>query len=110
MARTIEARAGVVGIGDLTERTGWSSTRLTETFREQVGVTPKRFARIIRFRRALELVIERDGPLSKVALEAGYYDQPHFNAEFREMSGFTPSGYRAAHRFPESPSLVEQPR
>lgn len=107
MTRTIEGQAGDVGIGDLTERTGWSSTRLTETFRTQVGVTPKRFARIMRFRRALELVVTHEGPLSEVALDAGYYDQPHFNAEFREMSGFTPSGYRAAHRFPESPSLVE---
>lgn len=107
MARTIERRQGIVGIGDLTEQTGWSSTRLTETFRAHVGVTPKRFARIIRFRRALELVVSHEGPLSRVALEAGYYDQPHFNAEFREMSGFTPSGYRTAHRFPESPSLVE---
>lgn len=107
MARTIERREGDVGIGDLTEQTGWSSTRLTETFRAQVGVTPKRFARIMRFRRALDLVLAHEGPLSEVALEAGYYDQPHFNAEFRELSGFTPSGYRAAHRFPDSPSLVE---
>lgn len=107
MARTIERHEGVVRIGELTERTGWSSTRLTETFRAQVGVTPKRFARIVRFRRALELVVGHEGPLSEVALDAGYYDQPHFNAEFREMSGFTPSAYRAAHRFPESPSLVE---
>lgn len=109
MARTIERRAGIVRIGELTERTGWSSTRLTETFRAQVGVTPKRFARIVRFRRALDLVVRHEGPLSEVALDAGYYDQPHFNAEFREMSGFTPSAYRAAHRFPESPSLVESP-
>jgi AraC-like DNA-binding protein len=105
---TIERRAGALSIGGLAERTGWSVTRLTETFRTQVGLTPKRFARIVRFRRALDLLIERDGPLVDVALEAGYYDQPHFNGEFREMSGFTPSAYRTAHRFPRSASLAEQ--
>ena len=107
MNDVIEARAGRVSIGDLTDRTGWSRTRMNEAFRAQVGVSPKRLARIHRFRRALDLVMEGDGPLSAVALEAGYYDQSHFNGEFREMSGFSPSAYRAAHRFPESPSLAE---
>jgi AraC-like DNA-binding protein len=105
---TIEKRAGALSIGELVERTGWSTTRFTETFRAQVGLTPKRFARIVRFRRALDLVIEGDGRLVDVALDAGYYDQPHFNAEFRELSGFTPSAYRTAHRFPASASLAEQ--
>lgn len=107
MAGAIERHAGVVSIGELIERTGWSVTRLTERFRDQVGVTPKRFARVLRFRHALELVIEGGARLSDIALRTGYYDQSHFNAEFREMSGFTPSGYRAARRFPESPSLAE---
>jgi AraC-like DNA-binding protein len=107
MSRAIEGRAGDVSIRDLTEHTGWSRSRMQAAFRAQVGVSPKRLARIHRFRRALGLVMESDGPLSEVALVAGYYDQPHFNGEFREMSGFTPSAYRAAHRFPESPSLAE---
>ncbi len=109
MSRTIEKRGGNVSIGDLTQRTGWSRTRMHAAFRAQVGVSAKRLARIHRFRRALDLVMEGDGPLSDIALQAGYYDQPHFNGEFREMSGFTPSAYRAAHRFPESPSLAEHP-
>lgn len=107
MSDAIEARAGDVSIRDLTRRTGWSRTRMNEAFRAQVGVSPKRLARIHRFRRALGLVMETDRSFSDVALEAGYYDQSHFNGEFREMSGFTPSAYRAAHRFPESPSLAE---
>lgn len=107
MSGAIEARAGDVSIRALTERTGWSRTRIHAAFRAQVGVSPKRLARIHRFRRALGLVMETEGPLSEVAFEAGYYDQSHFNGEFREMSGFTPSAYRVAHRFPESPSLAE---
>jgi AraC-like DNA-binding protein len=107
MVRALEARHGGVPVGELAEEIGWSRTRLTQTFRRHVGVTPKHFARILRFRRALALVQEPDSPLSGVALDAGYYDQPHFNAEFREMSGVTPSAFREARRFPESPSLAE---
>jgi hypothetical protein len=41
--------------------------------------------------------------LARVALDAGYYDQPHMNAEFREMAGLTPRQFRAGRRYPETP-------
>ncbi|MFC5537562.1 hypothetical protein ACFPQ1_24810 [Rhodocytophaga aerolata] len=30
-----------------------------------------------------------------MALELGYYDQAHFNNEFKQFSGFTPRTYRS---------------
>jgi AraC-like DNA-binding protein len=45
--------------------------------------------------------------LAGVALAAGYYDQPHMNAEFRELSGFSPREFLAARRYPESVSVAE---
>lgn len=107
MVRELERRSGAVAIGPLRERTGWSKTRLTSRFRDQIGVTPKTFARVLRFRRALELVHREKGELSDIALAGGYYDQPHFNAEFRQLSGFTPTEYQARRRYPESVSLAE---
>jgi AraC-like DNA-binding protein len=107
MAREIERTGGTTPIGELRARTGWSKTRLTHTFREQVGVRPKTLARIVRFRRALDMVTRGAVPLSRIALDAGYYDQPHFNAEFRELAGVTPGDYRSRLRFPESASLAE---
>jgi AraC-like DNA-binding protein len=107
VSRSMERSHGMASIGDLTERSGWSSTRLVETFRRQVGVPPKRFARIMRFQHALGLVTTGRAPLSGIALEAGYCDQSHFNGDFREMSGLTPTAYRAALRFPGSANLAE---
>jgi AraC-like DNA-binding protein len=107
VAGEIERLGGTVPIGRLRERTGWSKTRLTETFRRQIGVTPKVLARIVRFRRALAMVGHPGRTLSGIALAAGYYDQPHFNAEFRALSGFTPGEYRARLRFPDSVNLAE---
>lgn len=103
----IAAREGRVRIGDLQERSGLPRTALTDRFRAQVGVTPKRFARIARFRRALDLVRAGDLPLVEVALSSGYYDQPHLNREFREMSGFSPTAYQDLIRFPDSASVAE---
>lgn len=125
LAGEIERHAGAVSIGRLRERAGLSRTRLAERFREQVGVTPKLYARIRRFHSALRLLhrgaaifgddggpVARAGvtpppSLSRLALAAGYYDQPHMNAEFRELGGMTPVEYLRAHRYPGSASLAE---
>lgn len=103
----LERQAGTIPIATLRGHTGWSKTRFNTTFREQVGVPPKTLARILRFRRALELIDRARAPLSEIALAAGYYDQPHFNAEFRELSGFAPREYLARVRYPESVNLAE---
>ena len=55
-------------------------------------MAPKLYARIVRFSRAVEL-LAAGGALTDVALAAGYYDQPHMNADFRELSGLTPRAF-----------------
>jgi AraC-like DNA-binding protein len=111
-ASEIERQGGAVSIGALRERTGWSKSRLAERFKEQIGVPPKVLARIVRFRRALVRLHRQgeEGSLADLALASGYYDQPHFNAEFRELAGFSPGDYLAASRYPESVSLAEPAR
>ncbi len=89
-AAQIERSGGAVPIRHLRSETGWSKARLVAAFRDQIGVAPKLYARIVRFSRAAELLQAGGGPLIDVALAAGYYDQPHMNAEFRELSGLTP--------------------
>jgi methylphosphotriester-DNA--protein-cysteine methyltransferase len=107
IAAEIERSGGAVSIAALRERTGQTKTRLTTAFREQIGVPPKLYARIHRFRRVLALMDEAAGPLADIALAAGYYDQPHMNAEFRELSGFTPRDFLAATRYAGSTSIAE---
>lgn len=96
-AAQIEQSGGAVPIALLRSETGWSKTRLVSAFRDQIGVAPKLYARIVRFSRAAEL-LAAGGTLSDVALSAGYYDQPHMNAEFRELSGLTPRAFAALDR------------
>jgi methylphosphotriester-DNA--protein-cysteine methyltransferase len=107
MAAEIERRAGAVSIAALRERIGHSKTRIVNAFREQIGVTPKLYARIHRFRRVLALLNAEPESLADVALTAGYYDQPHMNAEFRELSGFSPREFLAARRYTGSTSIAE---
>jgi AraC-like DNA-binding protein len=106
-AEEIRLRQGVVAIEKLGRVSGWSRTRFTSVFREQVGLPPKTFARVHRFERALRDVTRGELRLSDIALDAGYYDQAHFNRDFREFAGVTPSAYRARLRFPKSRSTAE---
>jgi AraC-like DNA-binding protein len=104
-AAQVERFRGSLPIGPLIENIGWARPRFTTAFRERVGVTPKQLARICRFRHAIEL-LRGELRLGEVALRAGYYDQPHFNAEFREFAGLTPGGYREGVRYPASVNIV----
>ncbi|MDX2165789.1 MAG: AraC family transcriptional regulator [Deltaproteobacteria bacterium] len=103
----LERSAGEVAIAELRERTGWSKTRLASVFREQIGFTPKHYARILRFRRLLALLHPGDTALIDAALEAGYYDQPHMTGEFRAFTGMTPRAFVAAQRYAQTFSVAQ---
>jgi AraC-like DNA-binding protein len=72
-------------------------------------MSPKLYARIVRFRGALAMVERGQGSLADVALSAGYYDQPHFNADFRELTGWSPSEFLVA-RFPTGVPVLPKDR
>lgn len=75
---------------------GWSERRLLRAFREHVGVAPKTYARMLRFRRAIERLERADGgDLGRIALDCGFYDQAHFNRDFRAFAGGPPGDYLA---------------
>jgi AraC-like DNA-binding protein len=103
----IRLRGGAVSIADLRARAGLSSTRMATAFREQVGVTAKQYARIARFRRALDRISDGASSLADVAFDAAYYDQPHMTAEFKELSGLTPGEFLQSLRYPHSVSVAE---
>jgi AraC-like DNA-binding protein len=70
---------------------GVSERHLRRVFRETVGVSPKVFAKLARFRRALRVArVEGQASWANVAAVAGYYDQAHLIAEFRAIAGVTP--------------------
>lgn len=102
----IEETFGTVQISAIRDRTGLSKTRLAGVFREQIGVVPKVYARIVRFRRALALLDLEPASLATVALDAGYYDQSHMTTEFRELAGLTPREFVAV-RYPGSTTTLE---
>ncbi len=75
---------------------GVSERRLSQVFREEVGVTPVMWRRIARFQAAARALHRRtDIPWATLALDCGYYDQSHFARDFRAFSGIDPTTYSA---------------
>jgi AraC-like DNA-binding protein len=83
------------GIAQVAARVGMSSRTFLRQFERRVGVSPRRFARIRRFGRALESV-ERGQTVewSRVAAACGYFDQAHMIHDFREFAGMPPTHYQ----------------
>lgn len=68
-----------------------SDRQFRRRFEAAVGLGPKRFARLIRFQRVFERRLEHDARAwAEVALDCGYYDQAHFNRDFRAFAGVKP--------------------
>jgi AraC-like DNA-binding protein len=75
---------------------GISERRLSQVFREEVGLSPKTWSRIQRFQNAVRALHDGvDVPWAELALNCGYYDQSHFSNDFRAFSGIDPTTYSA---------------
>jgi AraC-like DNA-binding protein len=98
VAEALSKLPGAASVGDVVRDSGYSHRHFIALFEDAVGLTPKRYSRVLRFRHALELLARAapGAPLVAVAMAAGYSDQAHFNRDFREMTGISPERYRAA--------------
>lgn len=82
-------------VSQVTSRLDVLPKRFVRHFRNQIGLTPKRFARVRRLQRLLGAVArEDDVDWAEAAFEHGYYDQAHLIHDFRELTGITPTAYR----------------
>ena len=81
-------------VASVRDQLGISAQRFIEMFRGEVGLPPKVFARLARFRRVLQRIdTAADVDWTDLALSTGYFDQPHFIGDFRQFAGVTPSAY-----------------
>ncbi|WP_119292365.1 helix-turn-helix domain-containing protein [Streptomyces sp. YIM 130001] len=86
---------GRVRVERLADEAGWSRKRLWSRFRDQVGLTPKRAAQLVRFDHAVHRLAEGQAS-ALVAAEGGYADQSHLHREVRSFAGLTPTAAAAA--------------
>ncbi|MWA08190.1 helix-turn-helix domain-containing protein [Streptomyces sp. BA2] len=93
--RRLVAARGRAQVGALAAELGWSRRYLTERFRGEVGLSPKTFARVLRFEHAHALAtVHAPLPWAEVANVSGYADQAHLVRDWREFTGRSPTAWR----------------
>jgi AraC-like DNA-binding protein len=86
----IFASGGMISMARVAKAGAVSERTLGRLFDRWVGLSPKRFARIVRFQRALRRL---DGApdWAALAIELGYFDQAHLIREMRALFGAAPT-------------------
>ena len=92
----LQTSRGNLRVESLADTLGVSRQHLASQFRSRVGLPAKLFARVCRFQHAtarLKHIPPEHVDMAALALDLGYYDQPHMIHEFRALSGSTPQSF-----------------
>jgi AraC-like DNA-binding protein len=91
----LESNAVSTSIETLCESRGFTPRSADRLFARYLGLSPKLYARIVRFQGALKFLMKDPGiGLAEVGLKFGYFDQSHFVKDFKAFTGGVPRGYR----------------
>jgi AraC-like DNA-binding protein len=93
----IHRTGGCLSIDALGREMGINARKLDRTFNTRVGLSPKTLCRIVRFQQVFKKIEPRGNAPDwvQIALDCGYYDQPHFVKEFKAFAGKEPTSYLA---------------
>lgn len=90
--RRLVATRGRIEVAALARETGWGRRHLGERFRQELGLTPKVAARVLRFEHACDLLRRARRPrLADLAATCGYFDQAHLTRDWHDLAGCTPT-------------------
>ncbi|MGF7143851.1 AraC-like DNA-binding protein [Anaerotaenia torta] len=89
----ILAHNGNIGVRELSSEFFYSEKQIRRLFLQQIGTSPKTFSRIVRVNYALQLLQSTDMRFTDIAVQTGFFDQPHFIHDFTSICGMTPQKY-----------------
>ncbi len=79
---------------DMTALVGLSVSRLCHLFKSQTGVAPSRFLKVLRMRKAKELLETTTLSVKEITARVGINDVSHFVRDFETIYGLSPARYR----------------
>lgn len=87
-----------LSLEELAESVNLSASRLRHLFKAETGVAPAQYLKVIRLRRAQELITTTYMSMKQVMTKVGVHDTGHFAKDFKRFYGLTPCEYRERHR------------
>ena len=89
----IHLAKGLIKIKDLADKLYICQDTFEKRFRSVVGTSPKQFSSIVRLKSITSFSGQKLQKLTDIAFNAGYFDQPHFNRDFKLFTGQTPAEF-----------------
>ena len=91
-AMKVLSSSGCIRVSDLAHYAGLGSRQFERRFRHEIGITPKLYARIVRFEAALRRkVAAPETRWTDIAHTLGYHDQMHMVHDFNRLAGDSPT-------------------
>lgn len=84
---------GQLQVKEIARQSCYSERHLNRLFRTQIGMNIKDFARLTRFNYVLSHIQKSPCFFASLSQQAGYFDQAHFDKDFKAISGVTPQIY-----------------
>ena len=85
----------------LSDRLSYDYSYLSRLFSEKTGITIERYYILQKIEKAKELLLYDELTLNEIALQLHYSSAAHLSAQFKSITGYTPSQFK---------HLKQQPR
>ncbi len=91
---TLLMTKGNTAINEIVKDEPSKRRQLERKFFKQVGLSPKQLGKVIRLQAALKMLLtQKTENLTRIAYDNEYYDQAHFNRDFKELTGINPKDF-----------------
>ncbi|MEJ2902584.1 helix-turn-helix domain-containing protein [Pedobacter panaciterrae] len=88
---------GLLSVSKLANDAGVSQRHLSRKFLQCIGLSPKEYLRVYRFIQSLHYIKKYPAlSLTEIAYKSGYYDQAHFNRDYKTYTGYAPGKFTHA--------------
>jgi AraC family transcriptional regulator len=84
-----------IKLADLAQLLGISQFHFSTLFKKAIGTSPYQYLLQQRVERAKQLLKQTERSIMEIALECGFNSHSHLSKQFRQLTGLTPTAYRA---------------
>ena len=96
IAKLNETRGQGMDTNVLASTGGLSRSQMFAEFKNAIGLPPLQYANALRIEHAVELLSDKDIPISEVAFQLGYSSQANFSRFMKRHTGMSPGRFRRA--------------
>ncbi|WP_243732391.1 helix-turn-helix domain-containing protein [Pedobacter metabolipauper] len=84
---------GLIQMKTLADHSCSSQDAFEKRFRKFIGTSPKQFSSIVRMKSVISNPERQIQNFTETAFKAGYFDQSHFNKDFKRFTGLSPTDF-----------------